>query len=411
MDQPAADKLAIHGGAPVRNTPMPLRLALGPDERAMVERCLTYYRDRKIDPGYQDVFEKQYTDAFVTMMGGGYADAVATGTSALFIAVAALDLPKGSEVLVSPITDPGSLSAIVLNGLKPRLCDSMPDSYNIGSDQVQARLAPGVSAIMVVHAAGQAAPVDKIVAAAKARGVKVIEDCSQAHGARIVGRRVGTFGDIAAFSTMYRKAHMAGPSGGMVYCRDLELYRRALAHADRGKPRWRDDFSDRDPSNYLFPALNHNTDEISCAIGLASLARLDATILRRLSFVADFVAGLVERARVCRPYAHNPTDSPFFLPVVVDPARLRGSKTEFAAAVRAEGIDLNPDYRFVVDEWPWVQPYLADGFKTENARSIRDRSFNLYLNENYGAREAADAVEAIVKVERYFGSSIIAQNR
>ncbi|MDE1932062.1 MAG: DegT/DnrJ/EryC1/StrS aminotransferase family protein, partial [Alphaproteobacteria bacterium] len=163
MDQAPADKLAIHGGAPVRKTPMPPRLALGPDEGAMIERCLAYYRDRKIDPGYQDVFEKQYTDAFVAMMGGGYADAVATGTSALFVAVAALDLPKGSEVLVSPITDPGSLSAIVLNGLKPRLCDSMPDSYNIGLDQVQARLAPGVSAVMVVHAAGQAAPVDKIV--------------------------------------------------------------------------------------------------------------------------------------------------------------------------------------------------------------------------------------------------------
>jgi len=74
-----------------------------------------------------------------------------------------------------------------------------------------------------------------------------------------------------AFSSMYSKAHMTGPSGGVVYCRDLELFRKALAHSDRGKPRWREDFSDRDPSTYLFPALNHHTDEISCAIGVASL--------------------------------------------------------------------------------------------------------------------------------------------
>jgi perosamine synthetase len=403
MNDERNETLAIDGGQPVRQTRMPPRLALGDEEVRMIQEVVAYYRERQIDPGYQGPFEKLYTDAFVAMMGGGYADAVATGTASLFVALAALDLPKGSEVLISPITDPGSLSAIIFNGLKPRLCDSKPDSYNIGVEQVVERLGPDVSAICVVHAAGQAADVNKIVAEAHARGIRVLEDPSQAHGAKIMGRPVGTFGDVAAFSTMYRKAHMTGPSGGVVYCRDLELYRRVLAHADRGKPRWREDFSDRDPSTYLFPALNHHTDEISCAIGIASLARLDATIMRRLSYVSDVVAGLAEHARICRPYPYSPADSPFFYPVIVDIDRISCSKIEFAEAVRREGIDLNPHYRFVVDEWPWIQPYLADGFKTENARSIRDRSFCLYLNENYGEAEANDTVEAILKVERHFG--------
>ena len=397
------ERLAIHGGEPVRTARMPPRLALGDAEVQMIQQVIAYYREQQIDPGYQGPFEKLYTDAFVGMMGGGYADAVATGTASLFVALAALDLPKGSEVLISPITDPGSLSAIILNGLKPRLCDSQPDSYNIGVEQVVERLGPNVSAICVVHAAGQAVAVDQIVAAAHARGVRVLEDASQAHGAKIRGRPVGTFGDIAAFSTMYRKAHMTGPSGGVVYCRDLELYRQVLAHADRGKPRWHEDFSDRDPSTYLFPALNHHTDEISCAIGVASLARLDATITRRLSYLSDLVARLTEEARICRPYPLSPSDSPFYFPIIVDPDRLRCSKIEFAEAVLKEGIDLNPHYRFIVDEWPWVQPYLADTFKTENARRIRDRSFCLYLNENYGESEVDDTVEAILKVERHFG--------
>jgi perosamine synthetase len=403
MNDERNETLAVDGGQPVRQTRMPARLALGDEEVRMIQEVIAYYRERQIDPGYQGPFEKLYTDAFVAMMGGGYADAVATGTASLFVALAALDLPKGSEVLISPITDPGSLSAIILNGLKPRLCDSKPDSYNIGAEQVVERLGPEVSAICVVHAAGQAAEVDKIVAEAHSRGIRVLEDPSQAHGAKIMGRPVGTFGDISAFSTMYRKAHMTGPSGGVVYCRDLDLYRRVLAHADRGKPRWREDFSDRDPSTYLFPALNHHTDEISCAIGIASLARLDATIMRRLSYVSDVVAGLAEHARICRPYPYSPADSPFFYPVIVDTDRICCSKIEFAEAVLKEGIDLNPHYRFVVDEWPWIQPYLADGFKTENARSIRDRSFCLYLNENYGEAEANDTVEAILKVERHFG--------
>ena len=112
----------------------------------------------------------------------------------------------------------------------------------------------------------------------------MIEDCSQAHGAKVGGRPVGTFGDIAAFSSMYRKAHIAGGSGGIVYSRNEELFRQAFAHADRGKPRWKKDFSDFDPGGFLFPALNLHTDEISCGIGLMSLSRLQDTIMRQTEF-------------------------------------------------------------------------------------------------------------------------------
>jgi len=395
-------RLAIHGGEPVRKEPMPPRQALGEAELKMIQECLAYYREQKTDPGYQGPFEKMYTDGFVAMMNGGYADAVATGTSALYIAIAALDLPKGSEVLVSPITDPGTLSAIVLNGLKPRLMDSQPDSYNVGVTQFVDRVGPNVTGAVVVHAAGQACSIDRIVTEAKARGIKVVEDCSQAHGARLMGRPVGTFGDIAAFSTMYRKAHITGGSGGVVYTRDLDLFRQALAHADRGKPRWKVNFDDRNPNTYLFPALNHNTDELSCAIGIASLGRLADTTIRRQSFVSDFASALIEQSEVCRPYSWNPSDSPFFFPVIVDPTAITCSKVEFAKAVRGEGIDLNTHYQYVVEEWPYLKPHLADGFDTPNATSIRDRSFNLYLNEKYGEREANDAVEAILKVERYY---------
>ncbi|MBS0245074.1 MAG: DegT/DnrJ/EryC1/StrS family aminotransferase [Proteobacteria bacterium] len=394
--------LAINGGEKLRQTPMPARLALGDDEARMVQQVLSYYRDRKIDPGYQGPFENLYTEAFADMMGGGYADAVATGTSALYVALAALELPKGSEVLVSPITDPGTLAAIVLNGLKPRLMDSMPGSYNVGLQQFVERIGPNVTGACIVHAAGQAVEIDKIVDAARANGIKVLEDCSQAHFAKLHGRAVGTFGDIAAFSTMYRKAHSTGPSGGVVYTRDRDMANKAAAYSDRGKPRWRDDFDDRNPATYLFPALNHHTDEISCAIGYASLLRLNKTIINRLAFVSDFVARIWDGSNVCSAYRFSPTDSPFFYPVIVDRDAITCTKTQFAEAVRAEGIDLNPDYKYLVRDWPYIQPYLADDFETTNARAIRDTSFNLYLNENYGEQESRDAARAISKVEKHF---------
>ena len=86
-----------------------------------------------------------------------------------------------------------------------------------------------------------------------------------------------------------------------------------------------------------------------------------------------------------------------------DPDRITCTKREFAEAVLAEGIGLNPHYQYLVVDWPWLRPHLADEFETANARSIRDRSFCLYLNENYGIREASDCTKAIVKVERHFG--------
>lgn len=396
-------KLAIYGGEKVRNEQMPPRFALGDGEVAMIHQVIDYYRERQVDPGYQGPFEKLYTDAFAEFMGGGYCDAVATGTAALYVSIAALELPKGSEVLVSPITDPGTLSAIILNGLTPRIVDSKPGTYNTGTEQVVARITPKVSALVLVHSIGQAVQdVEQLVEAAHERGVKVLEDCAQSHGARIMGKPVGTFGDIAAFSTMYRKAHMTGPSGGLVYTRDLDRFRLALAHADRGKPRWRGDFDDRDPTNYMFPALNHHTDEISCAIGVASLGRIKDTIVRRLSFVTDFAERLLDRSELCKPYPYTAGDSPFVFPVIVDTERLTCTKKEFALAVAAEGIGLSPHYNYLASDWVWLKPYLADGFNPAAARALLDRSFNLYVNENYGEQEAEDCVNAIVKVEKYY---------
>jgi len=126
--------LAINGGKPVRQSPMPLRNAYGREEEKMISKVLAYYRDKGSEPGYEGFFEAKYCREFCKMMGGGYADSVATGTAAIFVAIAALNLPEMSEVLVSPITDPGTLNAIIMNKLKPKLADTMPGSYNVGGE-------------------------------------------------------------------------------------------------------------------------------------------------------------------------------------------------------------------------------------------------------------------------------------
>jgi dTDP-4-amino-4,6-dideoxygalactose transaminase len=201
---------------------------------------------------------------------------------------------------------------------------------------------------------------------------------------------------------MYRKTLSAGASGGLVFTRDLELHHRALACADRGKPIWRSDYDFRQPSGHLFPALNWNTDELSCAIGLASVRRLDAAIAARMRFVRSLEAKLEARSRACRAYDLPDGASPFFLPIWVDVSQLTCDKRTFAAMLQAEGIDLNPHYTFLIQDWTWAAEYVPSGIHTPEAIRTRDTSFNLFLNEKYGEAEAEDVVAAIEKVESAF---------
>jgi len=406
MTNPRRKKpLAIHGGVPVRQSPMPPRVAFGDAEVAALMEAAEYYRSRNEDPPYQGIFEERFCNAFAEYMGGGYADAVASGTIACFIAVAALGLEKGSEIIISPVTDSGPLNCLIMQGLVPVVADSMPNSFNMGIEQFIERITPRTSAVFAVHCAGQPLEMDRLTEEAHRRGIKVIEDCSQAPGARWNGQLVGSVGDTAAFSTMYRKSLSAGATGGIVFTRDQSLYHRALGHADRGKQVWRDDINLNDPSHSLFPALNMNTDEFSCAIGISSLGRLQKAIDDRVRFVWQFVELLNERSTSCQPYAFHDGFSPFFFPVFVDTELLDCSKIEFAEALAAEGVSLNLHYGCVISAWEFAKPYLSDDFQSENALRTRDQSFNIFLNEQYGAREATEIVEAIVKIETHYRRS------
>ena len=154
--------LAIHGGSPVREEIMPPRFAIGKDEEKLFSEVLAYYRNINKDPGYQGHFEKIYCENFSDFMGGGYADAVSSGTASVYVSLASLNLPKGSNVLVSPITDPGCMNPSMLNGLVPKLVDTGKNSYNISAEEVLKRIDSDTSAVLAVHAVGHACDIEAI---------------------------------------------------------------------------------------------------------------------------------------------------------------------------------------------------------------------------------------------------------
>lgn len=178
--------LAIHGGPKVRTEKFPSRMSMGGNERRMIEELFACYDDLGQDPGYQGIFEDRYCELFTRMMGGGYADVVSSGTVSLYIAIKALQIPKGRHVLISPITDPGCFSAIIDNDLVPKLVDARGVGYNISFAAIRARVDEEVAAIVLVHALGTSVEdMEGIAAYCRARGIALIEDCSQAHGGPI----------------------------------------------------------------------------------------------------------------------------------------------------------------------------------------------------------------------------------
>lgn len=397
-------ELAINGGKKTRNHKMPSRFSFGPKEKKEINKMIAYYKSIGEDPKYSGIWEDKFCKAFSKFMKGGYSDAVATGTGAIYVAMKALNLPKNSDVIISPVTCSGNFSCITEQGLNPILVDSEPGSYNTSLKQIKKRITKNTKLIQLTHTGGE--PVDDVLAIsnyAKKNNIFLLEDCSQSTGAKINKKYVGSFGDIAAYSTMYRKNLAANSSGGIIFTKKYSLYKKVLAYADRGKILWNKNLDLRDPKFSLFPALNWNTDEFSCAIGLSSLNRLKKTNSDRIKFIIN-LKKLMKNKNIssCEVTNFHSGYAPFYLPIKYKKHYLKISKNKFCKSLQSEGIPIGINYGCLVYEWKWAQKYLKKKFKTVNAKKTRDECFHLYLNENYKYKEAKDIVDAILKIEKYY---------
>ena len=176
-------------------------------------------------------FEKEFAE----WSGTEYAVALANGTVALDLALKALGIGAGDEVVVTPRTFLASVSSIVNAGAVPVFADVDLDSQNFTAQTVRAVLTPRTKALICVHLAGWPCDMDPIMALANEQGLKVIEDCAQAHGAHYKGRPVGSIGHIGAWSFCQDKIMTTGGEGGMVTTNDRQLWADMWAYKDHGK--------------------------------------------------------------------------------------------------------------------------------------------------------------------------------
>lgn len=405
-------KLAIDGGKPVRSEPMPVRALIGEEEKAAAMEVFYQAISSGEAFGYNGPFEQQYEKDFADFMGGGFADGVNSGTNAVYCALGGLQIDALSEVIVPPITDPGGVMPVVMLGCVPVFSDSDPRSYNTSAEQIKPLITERTKAIIVAHIGGEPVDMDPVIELAREHNLYVVEDCAQAHGAKYKGKLVGTFGDIAAFSTMFGKHHCTGGQGGVVYTANEKLHWQAQRFADRGKP-----FNVDAPANVV-AGLNCNLNDLSAAIGSVQLKKLPNIVERRHKIGEAVKEGLKSRKAVSVGWQVPDTECVYwFLRVKLDTDALSVDKETFCNALAAEGLPISVSYRHIPCEAPWFKNKAVFGssgfpwtcsdykgprdpkYKIDNAIKVTDTHFNIAVHENYGRREVNDILAAIEKIE------------
>lgn len=220
---------------------------------------------------------KTFEREFAAFCDTKYAIALTNGTAALELALEALAIGAGDEVIGTPRTFIASAGCVVTRGATPIFADVDVDSGNVTADTIEAAITPKTKAIIAVHLAGMPCEMDAIMALAEKHNLYVIEDCAQAHGARYKGRPVGGIGHIGAFSFCQDKIMTTGGEGGMLVTNDEEIWKQAWAYKDHGKS-YDATFNRKHPPGFRWLAesfgTNYRMTEMQAAIGRIQLKLL-----------------------------------------------------------------------------------------------------------------------------------------
>lgn len=246
---------------------------------------------------------REFEKEFATWCGTRYAVALANGTLALDVALKALGISPGDEVVVTPRTFIASISCVVNAGAIPVFADVELDSGNISAATISKVLSPRTKAVICVHLAGWPCDMDPIMDLAAEHGLKVIEDCAQAHGAHYKGRSVGSIGHVGAWSFCQDKIMTTGGEGGMVTTNDETLWRAMWSFKDHGKS-FEAVYERQHPPGFRWLHESFGTNwrmlEVQAVIGRIQLRRMEGwtAIRQRWAAMIDATAEEFSAVRI-----------------------------------------------------------------------------------------------------------------
>lgn len=406
-----SEQLAINGGPQAISEALPTfqesaGRTFGKEEEALVLQAL---RSGCLSRN-GGTMVKRLEQQFAAALGVKHAVACSSGTASVHLAVAALDLEPGDEVIVPPITDMGSIVPILWQNAIPVFADVDPATFCLDPADAARKISPRTRAVIAVHLAGQPCDLRALGQLCRERGIVLIEDCSQAYWAEYDGRLVGTLGDLACFSLQQSK-HMTCGEGGLMVTSNDAWARRATLFADKAWPR---ETKALGSNRFLFLAQNYRMSELQGAVALAQLGKVQDAVARRRAAAASLTALLADIPGVAAPSVPPVTNPAYWLYML----RIPGGSRQFGDALVAEGIRAWVQY--IVDPLYFAPlftecaTYGRSGYPLRefarqqyrrglcpNAEQALQEVIAIWWNENYSEKNVCEMVGAIRKVARH----------
>lgn len=389
---------ALLGGTPVRREPFPPYPVIEEEEiRAVLEvlksRRLSTFHSNFLGGGKVREFE----EAFARFHGLRYAIACNSGTAALHMALVAIGIGPGDEVIVPPYTFTATATAVLMAGGVPVFADVRESDFTLDPQAVERAITPRTRALIPVHLFGAPAEMAGLADLARRHQLRIIEDCAQAPGARYRGRLAGTLGDVATYSFQETKNMMTG-EGGMVLTDDRDLAERCQAVRNHGEVlAW----GERRDYRSLLLGWNYRMTEIEAAIGVCQLRKLETLNRVRIANAGYLSRHLSDIPGLCLPSVPPENLHVFHIYALRFLADRAGfSRATFLRAVDAEGIAASTGYPRPLYENPVFQKAGARHEPcpvTERLCQVEGVWFT-QVRPPAGQAEMADLANAIRKV-------------
>lgn len=350
---------------------------------------------------------RRFEEEFAAFCGTRHAISLANGTLALELALHALGIGPGDEVIVPARTFIASASCAVARGAVPVVADVDPVSQNLTADAVLQALTFRTRAIVAVHLAGWPCDMDPIMALARSRGIKVVEDCAQAHGATYKGRPVGSLGDCAAFSFCQDKIMTTGGEGGMLVTNDSGLWEKAWAYKDHGKS-FDAVFNREHPPGFRWLhesfGSNFRMTEMQAAIGRRQLGKLPQwkAARQRNAAMLDRGFAAIPGLRITHP-PQEIGHAYYKYYTFVEPGKLAPGwdATRISEAINAEGVPcFSGSCGEIYRERAFTDRGWGPAQRLPVARQLGETSLMFMVHPTLGETEMADTIGAVAKVMR-----------
>ncbi len=426
-----AQDLAVKGGRPVRSTPLTTQYEganfIGEEEKRELDEAVETRSLFRFYGFTQPHKARTFEEEFQRLMGVKYALGVTSGTAALHVAINALGVGPGDEVILPAETWHSDYNAILMTGALPVFCE-INESFAMDPDDLRMKITPDTKAIIPSHLSGTVADMDAIMAIAREHNLKVLEDSAEAIGASYKGRRTGSIGDIGIFSFQTAKMMTSG-EGGCVITNDPALYERAIRFHDLGgvRPVFRTvlgitDYprggqgtaGDRGGETTL--GLNYRMNEETGAVLCAQLRKVDTAIAnhRRMhQYVAERLKDLP--GIKLRPSNDPEGDIAISLDLLLPTQEVRN---QFIQAMKAENVPMDvgiqgtrnlPTMGYIEDkvsphpQWPSFNTVRGKAMKygaecTPRSIGLKNRYASMYIGPKWTDDDLNDVVTAITKV-------------